>query len=105
MDPTKVCRVMEWPTPMKVKEVQSFVGFVNFYWQFICNFSDIPHSLYALTCKTQQWVSSSVEQQVFDTLKESVTSAPVLTFPSQSRHFCLKCDASNFATSAALSQH
>ena len=31
MDLTKVRRVTEWPTPMKVKEVQSFLGFVNFY--------------------------------------------------------------------------
>ncbi len=31
MDLTKVHRVTEWPTPMKVKEVQSFLGFVNFY--------------------------------------------------------------------------
>src|SRR5258708_10864004 len=43
MDLTKVHRVMEWPTPMKVKEVQSFLGFVNFYWKFICNFSNIAH--------------------------------------------------------------
>src|SRR5260221_10699894 len=41
MDPTKVCRVTEWPTPMKVKEVQSFLGFVNFYQKFICDFSDV----------------------------------------------------------------
>src|SRR6266404_4198339 len=41
MDPTKVHGVMEWPTPMKVKEVQSFLGFVNFYWKFICDFSDV----------------------------------------------------------------
>src|SRR5258705_12263594 len=27
--------------PMKVKEVQSFLGFVNFYWKFIHNFSNI----------------------------------------------------------------
>src|SRR5258708_26674452 len=32
MDLTKVCRVMEWPAPMKVKELQSFLGFVTFYW-------------------------------------------------------------------------
>jgi len=31
MDPMKVHGDMEWPTPMKVKEVQSFLGFVNFY--------------------------------------------------------------------------
>ena len=53
MDLTKVHGVTEWPTPMKVKEVQSFLGFVNFYQKFIHNFSDITRPLYALTCKTQ----------------------------------------------------
>src|SRR5260221_7042992 len=53
MDPTKVHGVMEWLTPMKVKEVQSFLGFVNFYQKFIHDFSDITHPLYALTHKTQ----------------------------------------------------
>src|SRR5258708_38775247 len=36
MDPMKVHRVTEWPTPMKVKEVSSFLGFVHFYQKFIC---------------------------------------------------------------------
>ena len=53
MDLTKVRRVTEWPTPMKVKEVQSFLGFVNFYWKFIHDFSDVARPLYALTHKTQ----------------------------------------------------
>ena len=45
MDPMKVCGVTEWPTPTKVKEVQSFLGFVNFYQRFIHDFSDVacPH--------------------------------------------------------------
>src|SRR5258708_35193977 len=104
MDPTKVHRVMEWLTPMKAKEVQSFLGFVNFYQKFICNFSDIAHPLYALTRKTQQWVWGSPEQEAFDALKKAVTSPPILTFPSQSGHFCLECDASNFVTRVVLSQ-
>src|SRR5258708_20931507 len=90
--------------PMKFKEVQSFVGFVNFYWKFIHDFSNIACSLYALTHKTQQWVWGSHEQEAFDALKKAVTSAPVLTFPSQSGRFCLECNASNFVTRAVLSQ-
>src|SRR5258708_27368187 len=43
MDPMKVHGVMEWHTLMKVKEVQSFLGFVNFYQKFIHDFSDIAH--------------------------------------------------------------
>src|SRR6266481_285883 len=89
---------------MKVKEVQSFLGFVNFYQKFICNFSNIAHPLCALTRKTQQWVWGSPEQEVFDALKKAITSAPILTFPSQSSRFCLECDTSNFATGAVLSQ-
>src|SRR5258705_8123679 len=104
MDPTKVCRVMEWLTPTKVKEVQSFLGFVNFYWKFICDFSNIAHPLYALTHKTQQWVWGSPRQEGFDALKKAVTSAPILTFPSQSSCFRLECDASNFTTGVVLSQ-
>src|SRR5258708_24127463 len=77
--------------PMKVKEVQ-----------FIHDFSDIAHPLYALTRKTQQWVWGSPKQEAFDALKKAVTSTPVLTFPSQSGRFHLECDVSNFATGAVL---
>src|SRR5258708_26822529 len=98
MDLTKVHRVTEWPTPTKVKEVQSFLGFVNFYQKFICDFSDVARPLYVLTCKTQWWVWGSPKQKAFNALKKAVTSTPILTFPSQSGRFCLECDTSNFAT-------
>ena len=31
MDPAKVSGIVNWPTPRSVKEVQSFIGFGNFY--------------------------------------------------------------------------
>ena len=46
----------------------------------------------------------SAKQEAFDALKEAVTSTPILTFPSQSSCFHLKCNTSNFATGAVLSQ-
>src|SRR5258707_2317389 len=104
MDLTKVCGVTEWPTPTKVKEVQSFLGFVNFYRKFICDFSDVACPLYVLTHKTQWWVWGSPEQEAFDALKKAITSTPILTFPSQSSCFHLKCNASNFTTGVVLSQ-
>jgi len=41
MDPVKVAGVMEWPTPSNRKEVQSFLGFINFYRRFIQGFSHL----------------------------------------------------------------
>ena len=31
MDPGKVKAVLDWPVPLNVKDVQSFLGFTNFY--------------------------------------------------------------------------
>jgi len=41
MDESKVQVIKDWPTPQKVKEVQSFLGFANFYCRFIANYSDM----------------------------------------------------------------
>jgi len=38
-------KVKEWKTPTKIKEVKSFLGFVNFYQRFIQNFSYIAKPL------------------------------------------------------------
>src|SRR3979490_3632347 len=37
----KVKCILEWPEPQKVKDIQSFLGFENFYRLFINNYSAI----------------------------------------------------------------
>src|SRR5258708_35066484 len=87
----------DWLQPAKVKDVQSFIGFMNFYWRFIHDFSKIARPLHTLTRKSKDWSWGAAEQQAFDVLNSAVTSTPMLAFPSKSRPFCLVCDASNFA--------
>ena len=45
MDSAKLKGILDWPTPRTVKEVQSFLGFGNFYWWFIKSFSHLAHPL------------------------------------------------------------
>src|SRR5258708_3144082 len=104
MDPVKVQGVTDWPQPAKVKDVQSFIGFVNFYQRFICNFSKIACRLRPLTRKSKDCSWGAAKQQAFDALKSTVPSAPTLAFPSKSGPFHLECDASNFAMGAVLSE-
>src|SRR5258708_34357853 len=96
MDPVKVQGVTDWPQPTKVKDVQSFIGFMNF--------SEIAHPLHMLTWKSKNWSWGAAEQQAFDALKNAVTSTPTLVFPSKSSLFQLECEASHFATETVLSQ-
>ena len=46
MDPVKIAGVKEWPTLKNVTEVQSFVGFINFYRRFIPDFSHVASPLH-----------------------------------------------------------
>ncbi|XP_070797140.1 uncharacterized protein [Pituophis catenifer annectens] len=41
MDPEKVWAVLEWAPPCTCKQLQSFLGFANFYRQFIASFAKI----------------------------------------------------------------
>src|SRR5258708_33898904 len=97
MDPIKVQGVTDWPQPAKVKDVQSFIGFMNFYWRFIHNFSEIACPFHMLTQKLKDWSWGAAEQQAFDALTSTVTSTPMLAFPSKSGPFSLQRDASNFS--------
>src|SRR6266403_1195392 len=49
MDPVKITGVAEWPTPDSKKEVQSFLGFTNFYHRVIEGFSHLARPLFNLT--------------------------------------------------------
>ena len=48
--------------------------------------------------------NEKLEQASFDTLKELITSVPVLVFPDDSLPYHIEADSSNTATRAVLSQ-
>ena len=104
MDPVKIAGVQEWPVPTNKKEVQSFLGFTNFYCQFIKDFSEHAWPLFDLTWNDTKWHWGPNEQSVFNQLKQSITSAPVLISPDSTRPFWIKADSSDFTTGAVLSQ-
>ena len=55
----KVKIIQDWLEPKKVKNIQSFLGFANFYYQFIFNYLDIVIPLTHLTWKNIPWKFNS----------------------------------------------
>jgi len=104
MDPVKIAGVTEWPAPTNKKEVQSFLGFTNFYRRFIRDFSEHARPLFDLTRNDSGWRWGEAKRTASARLKGSVTSAPVLISPDPTKPFCIEADSSNFATGAVLSQ-
>jgi hypothetical protein len=104
MDPVKVARVAEWPISNSQKEVQSFLGFSNFYRSFIHNFSDNAHPLFNLSKKDTTFHWGISEDEVFNKLKKSITSALTLTLPSDDQPFRVEANGSRVATRGVLSE-
>ena len=103
MSPEKIATVVDWPMPRKVKDIQSFLGFCNFYCRFIDKYSDITIPLTRLTRSNIKWDWSAACQTAFDTLKTAFTEAPVLSHWIPGRQITVKTDASDYAIAAILS--
>ena len=75
----KIKIIQDWLEPKKVKDIQSFLDFANFYHWFIFNYSDIVIPLTCLIQKDISWKFDSSCQDAFNSLKKAFTSAPILT--------------------------
>jgi hypothetical protein len=64
MDPHKVKAITDWPTPTTKRELQQFLGFVNFYRRFVKGFAKIAKPLTKLTGKTD-WLWRSYNKRCF----------------------------------------
>ena len=76
MAQSKVDAILNWPTPQTVKQLQSFLGFANFYQRSIFNYSDIVVPLTRLTRKGAHWNWSNEADAAFHALKQAAASPP-----------------------------
>ena len=104
MDPVKLKGIKDWPESTTVKELQQFLGFANYYWQFIQGYRNLTAPLNTLLKKTKKYKWTPERQKAFDTLKEQFMEAPVLYMPDQMKPFILKTDALKHASGAVLRQ-
>jgi hypothetical protein len=103
-DPTKVQRVKEWPTPVSLNDVNSFIGLAAYYQRFIPHFSTKAEPLVNLRRKDVNWHWNTDCERAFQQLKDALCEAPILAYPMRHDLFILDTDASNDGIGAVLSQ-
>jgi hypothetical protein len=105
MYPTKVETVVAWPKPENLTDVRSFLGFANFYRQFIRAYSSIVRPMTRLTEKNIKFSWGVEEQAAFDELKTAFTNAPVLRRFDHDRDVIVETDVSDYVSTGVLSQY
>jgi hypothetical protein len=104
VNPAKVTAINEWPVPQKLKDVESFLGMINFWWKFIKDFSAIACPLHKLKKKDVPFEWTKAHQDAFDALKQALVTALILKILWENLLYLLETDASGFALGAVLSQ-
>ena len=103
MSNDKIKIIQDWPEPKKVKDIQSFLDFANFYHQFIFNYLDIVILLTCLIQKDIPWKFNFSYQDAFNSLKKAFTSALILTYWIPNTQLIMETDASDYVLAAILS--
>ncbi|KAI1001137.1 hypothetical protein K3495_g7060 [Podosphaera aphanis] len=104
VNPAKIEAIKNWEKPAIVFEARSFLGFPNFYREFIPKISAIAQPLMSLTSKQTRWSWDTKEKEAFEKLKSMLSSAPLLAFFSAEKETYLEADASGYAIGGVLSQ-
>jgi hypothetical protein len=81
VNPIKVESVLEWEAPKNVKQIRGFLVMAGYYRRFIEGFSKIAGPMTKLLRKNTQFVWTEECEASFQTLKEKLTTAPVLAVP------------------------
>ncbi|KAI3695251.1 hypothetical protein L1987_78243 [Smallanthus sonchifolius] len=95
VDPAKIEAVKNWNAPKTPTEVCSFLGLAGYYRRFISNFSKIAVPLTALTHKGKTYEWGPKQEEAFQTLKQKLCNAPILTLLDGNDDLVVYCDASN----------
>ena len=104
-DPQKVTAVTDWPAPKSLSELRSWLGLASYYRSFIKDLSIIASRLFQLLKKGSRFAWDAACQRAFESVKNRLTTAPVLAAPRDGGGYVIDCDAADCGIGAVLQQY
>ena len=104
VDPKKIASILEWKTPVNIKNIREFLGLAGYYRKFVKDFSKIAKPMTELLKKEKPFVWSPECEASFQELKLKLTTAPILIMPDINKNFEVYCDASRLGLGCVLMQ-
>lgn len=103
--PERVSAIDNFPTPSTKKDLQTFLGMVNFYHRFVPELSGKLQPLHdACSGKGKDITWSEACKEAFASAKRAISSATMLQHPIDGAHLAISVDASDLAIGGSLDQ-
>ena len=93
-DPEKVQAILQMPTPKDKKDLQRFLGMVQYLAKFISHLSEMACPLRELLKQENEWCWYEQHQKSYDEIKKACVEPPVLCYYDVSKNVTLSVDAS-----------
>jgi len=104
MDPNKIKAIQNFQLPKSHKQLQTFLGFINFYRKYIRDLSEFTARLSKLLKKGTPWSWDEHHQTAFEEIKERFLEDIIIQYPNFNECFYISMDASRNAIGAELFQ-
>jgi hypothetical protein len=104
IDPSRVQAIDTINIPRNVKEIQSFLGKINFLRRFIPNFAEIVKLITGMLKKNNEVKWTTEAKESFARIKKVISEAPVLASPDYLKDFLIFSFASEHTIAAVLLQ-
>ncbi|GKT22461.1 Transposon Tf2-9 polyprotein [Aduncisulcus paluster] len=104
ISPKRIQSLLDLPPPTTKKEVRQVIGLLNYFREFIPNYSLLTSPITSLIDKTISFEWTEECQQSFDKIKAWLKDSIILAYPDPEATFILKTDASDVAVGGVLSQ-
>lgn len=99
----KIKAIQDSPRPTNLKELQAFLGMLNYYSCYIPNVTNILVPLNKLLAKDAPWEWNQEQEQAWDQAKSALNSSQLLEHYSLEKELTLACDASPYGLGCVLS--
>ncbi|KAK3735267.1 hypothetical protein QZH41_001046 [Actinostola sp. cb2023] len=103
-DERKIQAIVDMPPPKNLKELQSFMGMVNYLNRFSPIIAQISEPIRNLMKKETPFIWQTEHQRAFQEIKQAIVKAPILAYYNKDKDNVIQSDASMQGVGCVLMQ-